>query len=475
MPYLAHSPSSAQHEDPVAAHLSDVARTAAEHAAAFGGSEEARLAGLLHDLGKYGDLFQRRLQGLEHGVDHWSAGAWATVSLYQQSGIAAALAIQGHHVGLQQATESDLKDLCPARLEGNHPQNLRLSEPDTERLLGLLAGDGLVLPDQPVESLYSGLYGPSASAMLDVRMLFSTLVDADFTETEAHFQATGPDEKSYRPCGPALEPERMLAALRGHIDDLAASSRATLHVNRLRDDLLNACLDAGARPQGLFTLTAPTGAGKTFSMLAFALKHALAHNLRRIVMVIPYLSIIEQTAAAYQEALASVVPEGRMSETILEDHSMAGGGGDAVDSDDQQKDHSRLLAENWDAPIIVTTSVQFLESLFANRPGRCRKLHRLANSVILFDEVQTLSTSTCLNATGPASSSPPRPSRRLRIWTKRSSSSAWGAGRPRRSCLPVSTCSIEASALGLTGRRSMSLCRGRTCPSSLGASGRACA
>lgn len=393
MNYLAHSRTDTGHEDPVATHLSDVARTAAQHAEAFGCADEACLAGLLHDLGKYGDLFQRRLKGLERGIDHWSAGAWEAVRRYQRSGIAAALAIQGHHVGLQQATDDDLRDLDPKRLEKNHPLNRRLSDSDTDHLLRLLDDDGLTLPDKLDETIYAGLREPSvAAAMLDVRMLFSTLVDADFTETEAHFQATGPDEKSYREAGPTLEPEPMLKALRAYIDGVAMESRATAKVNELRADLLNACLEAGAGPQGLFTLTAPTGAGKTLSMLAFALQHALTHDLRRIVMVIPYLSIIDQTVAVYQKALASVVPDGKMGETVLEDHSMAGGD-DRSDGGDQQADHGRLLAQNWDAPIIITTSVQMLESLFANRPGRCRKLHRLAGSVILFDEVQTLSTS----------------------------------------------------------------------------------
>ncbi len=392
MTYLAHSRSDTGHEDPVATHLSNVARTAEQHAEAFGCAEEAHLAGLLHDLGKYGELFQRLLRELEHGIDHSSAGAWVALSRYQRSGIAAALAIQGHHVGLQQASEDHLKDLLPARLAEKLPPNMRLSDPDTDHLLQLFADDGLTLPDEMPESVYGGLRGFSAAAMLDVRMLFSTLVDADFTETEAHFQATGPEQASHRETGPTLEPEPMLASLMAHIDDVAAGSPATAQVNELRADLLEACLEAGAGPQGLFTLTAPTGAGKTFSMLAFALKHALTHNLRRIVMVIPYLSIIDQTVAEYQKALASVVPDGKMGETVLEDHSMAGGG-DRSDGGDQQQDHSRLLAQNWDAPIIVTTSVQMLESLFANRPGRCRKLHRLASSVILFDEVQTLSTS----------------------------------------------------------------------------------
>jgi CRISPR-associated helicase Cas3 len=223
--------------------------------------------------------------------------------------------------------------------------------------------------------------------MLDVRMLFSTLVDADFIETEAHFNALDDKNKGYRREGPPLEPERALGILTDHLKILQASSKASENVISIRNDLLQACLDAASFSKGLFTLTAPTGAGKTFSMLAFALKHAKKHGLRRIVVVIPYLSIIEQTVSEYRKVFDNDFEK----EYVLEHHSLAGIHGND-DAEDYFESRQRLLSENWDAPIIVTTSVQFLESLFANRPSACRKLHRLAKSVILFDEVQTLPT-----------------------------------------------------------------------------------
>lgn len=396
---FAHSPSDMGHEDPVRVHLQRVAERAAEYATAFGQEHEAYIAGLLHDLGKYGKLFQQRLEGKAHHVDHWSAGAWAALTKYHDPGIVATvLAIQGHHVGLQEASKDALKGLNPAKLREQHPQSLRLSEPDLEQLLALFAADGLKLPDTFPGSAYEGLSLESPAAkMLDVRMLFSALVDADFVETEAHFQAAGPDGPTYRPSGPGLEPERALPTLLSYADRLQRQATAAPEVNGLRADLLAACLAAGELPQGLFTLTAPTGTGKTLSMLALALKHAAQHGLRRVVMVIPYLTIIEQTARAYRDALAELGGPDLVDRYVLEDHSLVQEGASGRDQSCTDQDNeneylrqTRLLAENWDAPLIITTSVRFLESLFANRSARCRKLHRLAKSVILFDEVQTL-------------------------------------------------------------------------------------
>jgi CRISPR-associated helicase Cas3 len=258
----------------------------------------------------------------------------------------------------------------------------RLSTP------GVGAADELHLPaaDALPESLYDHAIAHHAATMLDVRMLFSALVDADFIETEAHFDAKS-GTRQYRDRSPALEPSHALDVLLTYIEKVAQESQAATGVNSLRADLLNACLECASGPQGRFTLTAPTGSGKTLSMLAFALKHAAQHNLRRVVMVIPYLNIIDQTARVYREILKPVFGDGY----VLEHHSLAGTHGDD-DGAAGVGESQRLQAENWDAPVIVTTSVQFLESLFSNRPSACRKLHRLAQSVILFDEVQTLPT-----------------------------------------------------------------------------------
>ncbi len=358
-------------------HLRQVAKFAKQFADAFGSGDEAHLAGLLHDLGKYGELFQKRLRKEASGIDHWSMGAWA--AFHQFQAVAACMAIQGHHLGLQRLDSASIKQLDPNKLSQCHPLNLTLSESRLEVLLQRLQDDGLN-PVQPTQSAYNKCVDAPLQ-MLDVRMLFSALVDADFLDTARHFGQE-------RPAGTPLEPEKALERLQEKIGELSRSPDVAPCVLKMRRLLWDSCLQAGAEPPGLFTLTAPTGSGKTLAMLGFALKHALTHGLRRIVVVIPYLSIIEQTAQVYRE-LFQGFPDGY----IIEHHSLTGTRVPENRGDDQQDEKSRLerlLSENWDAPIVITTSVQMLESLFANAPSACRKLHRLAKSVILFDEVQTL-------------------------------------------------------------------------------------
>ncbi|MFH1136850.1 MAG: CRISPR-associated endonuclease Cas3'' [Pseudomonadota bacterium] len=396
--HLAHSENDAGATDPVAEHSLRTAELAEKFASVFRAGPEARAAGLLHDLGKYGPLFQRRLQGLEKGVDHWSLGAWQSLMKYRNDGLAVALAIQGHHLGLKRAGKDDLQNLNPDKLKNNHPLGLRLSAAGVAEVLEQFHKDGLSLPTSIGPSHFPGLGRNQAAAMVDVRMLFSALVDADYLDTEAHFQGKPPDGgRDYRPSGPALDAGRLFSSLMDYLGGLAAHKKASGRVLDIRRMLLDDCLAAAGDQPGLFTLTAPTGAGKTLSLLAFALKHAQLHGLRRIVVVIPYLTIIEQTADEYRRVLAPALPRDRLDAHILEHHSLAGlrtspGNGRGNDEYGDGK-NSRLvqwLTENWDAPIVLTTSVQFFESLFANRPGPCRKLHRLADAVILFDEAQTL-------------------------------------------------------------------------------------
>ncbi len=387
--YYAHSKNIYGIRHHLADHLKEVGRLAKEFAKITSLNEEAKLAGLLHDLGKYGDRFQNRLKGQDQGLDHWSQGAW--IALTEHKAVAAALAIQGHHIGLQYLSAQYLRDL----LKHHQSLQLDLSHNDLNELKARLLTDRLI-PETPQHTVCGTKLDSRLDSMLDVRMLFSALVDADFLDTEAHFNGnqTG---KQYRQPGPDLKPERALSVLINHIRGLRQKTQASSQVMQVRNTLWQACLHAAEEATGLFTLTAPTGSGKTLAMLAFALAHARKHDLRRIVMVIPYLSIIEQTAAIYQEIFEPHFGE----EYVLEHHSLAGGGKESCSSDAEGKAgegesaerRRRLLAENWDAPLIVTTSVQMLESLFSNRPSSCRKLHRLAHSVVLFDEVQTLPAS----------------------------------------------------------------------------------
>jgi CRISPR-associated helicase Cas3/CRISPR-associated endonuclease Cas3-HD len=371
-----------------------VSQRAAQFAAAFDAEEEARLAGLLHDLGKYCEVFTRRLEAPHRvkGLDHWSLGAWVAVREFRLKGLAAALAIQGHHVGLQRADDDAFRALDPNVLIKRHPLNLTLTESDASLLLDRFRADGLGLP--VVDRSLFDRKTLAAGAMLDVRMLFSTLVDADFIETEAHFHRAPDGMRTYRAEGSPPNVREALTALVGQAARLQAASDAAEHVLSLRADLLQACLEGGKTKPGLFTLSAPTGAGKTLAMLAFALRHASEHGLRRVVVAAPYLSIIEQTASVYRTVVGAVLGE----DYVLEDHSLVDVGsaaghvgvGRGADERDGTLHNARLLAENWDAPLIVTTNVQLLESLFSNRPSSCRKLHRLARSVVLLDEVQTL-------------------------------------------------------------------------------------
>lgn len=356
--------------------------------------DEAALAGLLHDAGKYGDLFQARLKGEEQGIDHWSHGAWLAL---EHKAVAAALAIQGHHIGLQCLSKNNLLAINPDHLAINHPLQLRLSEANLDVIKSRLIADGI--KPQISRPLLGNKLNSTISTMLDVRMVFSMLVDADFLDTEAHFNST-PEGKYYRLSGPLLHEERALEILIEHIKELQARTQAAQEVIGIRASLLDNCLKAANSSAALFSLTAPTGSGKTLAMLAFALKHAAQRRLKRIIIVLPYLSIIEQTAFIYRNIFESHF--GR--HYVLEHHSLAGVGPEKTNPDsegqsgelDAAERQRRLLAENWDAPLIVTTSVQMLESLFSNRPAACRKLHRLIRSVILFDEVQTLPVNLAL-------------------------------------------------------------------------------
>lgn len=373
MTYLAHSANPRGQTDSVRHHLCAVAERAAAYAGVFQAREEAYFAGLLHDLGKYGDRFQRRLEGKEKGLDHWAHGAWS--ALTEGRSAASFLAIEGHHIGLQPFSPDRLRACDPAKLRDHHPLGLRLTEEDTALLHARFAADGLRA--EPPPTPFVSLGAPRAAFMLDLRMLYSALVDADFVETAAHFNPDEPIREA-----PPLQAALALDALLTHLEALKRTSGGAPSVIALREDLRGACLQAAEKPPGLFTLTAPTGTGKTYAMLAFALRHAALHGLRRLVIVLPYLSIIEQTVRAYRQALpASLLP-------VLEVDSLAHTG--SAFREDGEEEASHPQAPDWAAPLIVTTNVQLLESLFANRPGACRKLHNLAQSVVLFDEVQNL-------------------------------------------------------------------------------------
>lgn len=389
--FYAHSENDHGKRHALAEHLRCVGRLAADRARNAAWAAEASLAGQLHDLGKYGTLFQKRLTGAESGIDHWSAGAYVALAEYRA--VAAALVIEGHHIGIQAASATAMRSrLNLINLTNNHPLKLRLSDPDFKKLCANATDDGLRFVPSQTPLIGDGGWEQAVAAMLDVRMLFSCLTDADFLDTEAHFNA-GPEGKRYRPVSPGLDPSREMEILARFMDSkVRRNPLSNAKVGQVRAALWDAVTEAAQSSTGLFSLTAPTGSGKTLAMLQFALAHAARNRLRRVVLVVPYLSIIEQTARVYRDVFTDA-PDN----FILEHHSLAGLGKEQSQSDaeaDKKKEFAeqqrRLLSQNWDAPIVITTNVQLLESLFSNRPSACRKLHNLAESVILFDEAQSI-------------------------------------------------------------------------------------
>lgn len=381
--HYAHSANDVGDWHPLAVHLCSVANLAQSFASETPWVDEAHLAGLLHDLGKYADRFQRRLRGDDSGLDHWSQGA--SLALTHRA-IAAALAIQGHHIGLQRGDKDAIKQLLnTATLANAVLPGLQLSDADLGVLTTRAQADGLQFAT-PATPCMQGWH-QAVAAMLDVRLLFSCLTDADFLDTEAHFNG---DEngKQARAGGPELDATAALAALdRFMADSIRKGSLATDDVRTARESLWRACGDAASSAPGTFTLTAPTGSGKTLAMLRFALEHAREHGQKRIVLAVPFLTVVEQTAAIYRRVFV-----GFPANFVLEHHSLAGLGEESEreDAEGGASRQRRLLAENWDAPIVLTTNVQLLESLFSNRPSACRKLHRLMRSVVIFDEAQSV-------------------------------------------------------------------------------------
>ena len=353
--YLAHRAEDGR-EQSILEHGRNVAKLCAGFAAPFGAE---KLAGLLHDIGKYSGAFQRRIRGENIQVDHATAGAGECFQLRQA---AAAFCIAGHHGRLPELGTSDdgpeLPSLCG-----------RMNRAKQGRLEPYGAWQGEITPPEAPPRMPSD----PLDDFFFIRMLYSCLVDADHLDTEWFMQ--GKVER-----GGGLDMAALDQCFQQKIQKWFPPKGA---LNERRCTILERCTDQGERqPPGLFTLTVPTGGGKTTASLAFALRHAKTHGLKRVVYVIPYTSIIEQTADTFRKVLGD--------DAVLEHHSNVDFGDDESGSPDPEKTRKKLAAENWDLPVVVTTAVQFFESLFANRPSRCRKLHNLADSVIIFDEAQTI-------------------------------------------------------------------------------------
>jgi CRISPR-associated endonuclease/helicase Cas3 len=377
-------------------HLLHVAISAQKFATAFNMQSLAFAAGVLHDLGKYSAQFQRRLKNVrEPSRDHWSLGARVALQYGAEHAVYPALAILGHHCGLTRIPfqHDELLQQLEEAISADHAGN-HFTEHDCLRALTAFEADGFAIPE------FSTSFRPAeddrnyAADMLDTRMLFSALVDADFLETESHFNGVSAHPRQPRSPGPLLNIDQAISAFQKYYQKKTTLTQHITAINSVRHELFTNCVSMSEAPNGMFSLTAPTGAGKTLAMLAFALHHARKHDLRRIILVMPFLNIIDQTAKIYRSIFSTENGFPESEHFLLEHHSLAADAmepaADLRDSLTPSATLQRMLTENWDAPVILTTSVQLFESLHANKPSRCRKLHRLARSVILFDEVQTL-------------------------------------------------------------------------------------
>ena len=321
--------------------------------------------GLLHDFGKYQPGFQKYLRegGRRGSVPHSSWGAAIAV---QHNQFEAAFAIDGHHKGLPD--KGSLKTDIYEFEEPEHP------------LLASVCHEFFrenPVDEKEIDYNDTGLKGTEKE--LFIRMLFSALTDADWLDTEKHFDNSSSEKRSTK----VFDPPFLLEKLEKEIGGKSKAGQ----LNTLRNEVRNYAISKAKSKTGFFSMTLPTGMGKTLASVSWALNHAQHNKLKRIIIVLPFISIIDQTA----QELKRIFGE----DWVLEHHS------NFVDDEEADKNIAdenlieeaytrRLATENWDYPIIVTTSVQFFESLFGNKPARCRKVHNIAQSVVIFDEVQTL-------------------------------------------------------------------------------------
>jgi CRISPR-associated endonuclease/helicase Cas3 len=354
-----------------------VAEKSAEFAQAFGAGEWGKFVGYLHDVGKASADFQAMLEdNKKRKVDHSTAGGQLAFQLFKEAGefapALAAFPVMGHHGGLPDGGR--VRTVTGSLFE----RRLRVV-PDFSRWKEALPRSFAPPRELPRQITEADAEERGFATAFFVRMLFSCLTDADWLDTE---RFCDPRRFASRP-----EPVRLdwlLNEFDVYLQKMSAKKGKNPDISALRNEILEHCRQAAKKTPGCFSLTVPTGGGKTFSSLAFALEHALEYGLSRISYVIPFTSIIEQNAAEFRKAF------GQLGErAVLEHHSAYPATDDEVSSAGEAA-NLRLATENWDTSLIVTTAVQFFESLFASRPAKCRKLHNIANSVIILDEAQML-------------------------------------------------------------------------------------
>ena len=355
MRYIAHK--DGDREQSVKEHLEGTAEKAGEYAEKFGKREWGYCSGMLHDIGKYSEEFQRKIQeNTNEKVDHATAGAQVCKELGGYYSILS-YCIAGHHAGLPDYGNTAISSSLCGRLKK------KICDYQTYK-------DEIQIPELNTEPIVFDKDRNMDFALgTFIRMLYSCLVDADFLDTES-FMKNG---DTGRNSGESMEILRN--RLKEHISKWLENTD-TDTINGRRTEILNNCIKEGRQKEGIFRLTVPTGGGKTIASLAFALEHAVKNHKDRIIYVIPYTSIIEQNAQVFREMLGE--------DNVLENHCN-------VDYENSEEfKPMQLASENWDKPVVVTTNVQFFESLFANKSSKCRKIHNIANSVIILDEAQML-------------------------------------------------------------------------------------
>lgn len=368
-------------------HSHNVSALASSFGKSIGIVDAAARAGLLHDLGKFTAAFQRRISGSGESAEHSIQGAWvaqemATTSSEKIMADLIASAIAGHHAGLPDTVNQDRPDASlTARLDRHAGSGLDPAW-KTELAVGSASAPGM-----PASFKWNSADKSAFAFQISVlgRMLFSCLVDADYKDTEAFYADA--EGKQVDRDWPTLQ-ERLTTLIEAYDAHMAGKADTTTQLGRLRGDILAYVRAGAAMEPGLFTLTVPTGGGKTLASLGFALDHAKLHGHNRIIVAIPFTSIIDQTVDVFGKAFDGAAPD----DVLLAHHS-------AIDDEDMSrrqpkgvagKDKLKLAMEDWAAPIVATTNVQLLESLFASRTSRARKLHNIAGSIIILDEAQTL-------------------------------------------------------------------------------------
>ena len=358
---IAHSaPESGGESQSMLQHLNNVADLCSTFAESFEAGPLGEWVGWWHDAGKVHPDVQAYLRGEGPSCDHSSAGMLQAITLPM-----AAFCVAGHHGGLPN------KDALRRRVQ-RAQQNDRIQ--DAQKRSETLLREHVSSSPPMTATFSSDAKEKRLEQEMWTRFLHSALVDADYLDTESHFRPTFAAERSV-----GAEMSTLLQQL---VDDQAQFGEPTTKINRIRSQIYEEARRAGKRSQGMYTMPVPTGGGKTRSSMAFALQHATEHDLDRVIVALPYTTIIEQNAQVYRDIFGDRV--------VLEDHSATGRKRRADRAGSQAERQAIFAAENWDVPIVVTTTVQLLETLFSNQNQRLRKLHNYSNSVIVLDEVQNI-------------------------------------------------------------------------------------